>query len=126
MHRLTSLTAAALLFGLSAGTGCGTDTATTGDEPAADASKGEGKAAGKANDKSSKGGGALKIDKAEKGADDKESALNAHFQERIFRAQISDVLYFKNTLNITKNVEKLLNSPANIRSMEKLAKEKAK
>jgi Skp family chaperone for outer membrane proteins len=70
----------------------------------------------------------LKIDKAGAGPEKVgKGDLVAHFQERIFRAQISDVLYFnERTLNVTKNVERVLNSPANLRLMEKQAKERAK
>jgi Skp family chaperone for outer membrane proteins len=68
----------------------------------------------------------LKIDRAEKAADGKQSDLVAHFQERIFRAQISDVLYFGERLDITSNVEKLLNSSGNMKEMERLAAEKGK
>ncbi|RMG14916.1 MAG: OmpH family outer membrane protein [Planctomycetota bacterium] len=69
----------------------------------------------------------LKIDKAQRAGAGGESDLVQHFQERIFRAQISDVLYFnERALNITRNVETLLNSPANLRKMERQAKEKAK
>lgn len=39
--------------------------------------------------------------------------LVVHFQEEIFRAQISDVAYFHNALDITESVLKYLNSQAN-------------
>ena len=67
----------------------------------------------------------LKIDKAERGDGEKQSDLVAHFQERIFRAQISDVLYFNGEkLDITGQVERLLNSAANMKEMERLADER--
>jgi len=70
MHRLTSLAAAALLTGLLAGTGCGTDSATDGTPSADDgrAGKGDGKASAKGGGKGGVGGvggPALNIDKAE-------------------------------------------------------------
>ncbi len=62
----------------------------------------------------------LKIDKAEHAKGGGE--LVEHFQERIFRAQISDVLYFSGKLDITRNVLTVLNSKENL---EKRAAESA-
>lgn len=62
----------------------------------------------------------LKIDRAEHGKGGGE--LVEHFQERIFRAQISDVLYFSGKLDITRNVLTVLNSKDNL---EKRAAESA-
>lgn len=66
-------------------------------------------------------------------SDDDESAqiqqgeLGAQFQERIFRAQISDVLFHSDQVDITEAVKKELNSDGNIRDMEKReAEEKQK
>ncbi len=69
----------------------------------------------------------LKIDKAKRagagggaGGD-----LVEHFQERIFRAQISDVLYYnQNALDVTQSVLRYLNLPANLRYQERQAKKK--
>ena len=62
----------------------------------------------------------LKVDDGGRPA---KGALDHSFQEEIFRAQISDVLYRAGALDITKNVLKLLNSPQNLRKMERRAKE---
>ena len=64
----------------------------------------------------------LKIDKAEKSPTGASSDLVQHFQERIFRAQISDVLYFDKTIDITQPVLKYLNHAQNIRHLEQRAK----
>lgn len=67
----------------------------------------------------------LKIDKASNRGEKSKGELVAQFQEAIFRAQISDVLYFNDrALNITANVEKLLNSAGNLKRMEKESKAK--
>jgi Skp family chaperone for outer membrane proteins len=67
----------------------------------------------------------LKIDKASARGEKGKGELVAQFQEAIFRAQISDVLYFNDrALNITANVEKLLNSAGNLKRMEKESKAK--
>lgn len=50
--------------------------------------------------------------------------LVEHFQERIFRAQISDVLFFKDTLDVTKRVLDYLNSKGNLAKMERQAAER--
>jgi Skp family chaperone for outer membrane proteins len=55
----------------------------------------------------------LKIDRA--GRDTSKGELYAQFQEEIFRAQISDILYFSRALDITLNVEKELNKPKNLK-----------
>lgn len=49
----------------------------------------------------------LKIDRGFR--DTTKGELYAQFQEEIFRAQISDILYFSDALDITKNVERELN-----------------
>lgn len=51
-------------------------------------------------------------DRAELGGGER-GDLVVHFQEEIFRAQISDVAYFHNALNITEGVLKYLNSQTN-------------
>ncbi len=50
--------------------------------------------------------------------------LAQQFQERIFRAQISDVLFFANTIEITEHVKQALNDPGNLQRMEQLARER--
>lgn len=54
------------------------------------------------------------------------SDLVVHFQEEIFRAQISDVAYFDNALNVTASVETYLNNPKNIQYWDKQSKKKPK
>lgn len=61
----------------------------------------------------------LKSDASEQQA---QGELGAHFQERIFRAQISDLLFHSDAVDITEAVKQLLNSPENIRVMEELEK----
>lgn len=53
--------------------------------------------------------------------DEPVGALAEQFQERIFRAQISDVLFYQKGVDCTPGVLALLNSPANIEAMRKLA-----
>jgi len=62
----------------------------------------------------------LKIDKADRSNIRGEGELVEHFQERIFRAQISDVLFFNKSQDITQTVLGHLNSDANLRRMERL------
>lgn len=65
-------------------------------------------------------------------SDDDESAqiqqgeLGQQFQERIFRAQISDVLFHSNAVDITEAVKQQLNSDSNVRDMEKREEEERK
>lgn len=72
----------------------------------------------------------LKIDEATnqetpaEGEDAAEGSLAEQFQERIFRAQISDVLYHKDEIDITQGVLDLLNSPEWIQKMQKQAQDK--
>ncbi|MBL4846391.1 MAG: OmpH family outer membrane protein [Planctomycetes bacterium] len=67
----------------------------------------------------------LKTDNTERNLGDNErSDLVVHFQEEIFRAQISDVAYFHNSLNITKSVLIYLNTPANLKYWDDQAKKK--
>ncbi len=54
-----------------------------------------------------------------------QSELTQQFQERIFRAQISDVLFFAGSIDITESVKQQLNDAANIQRMQKLAEERA-
>lgn len=61
----------------------------------------------------------FKIDRSAK--DEAVGALAEQFQERIFRAQISDVLFSDKSVDCTEGVLALLNSPANIEAMRKLA-----
>lgn len=71
----------------------------------------------------------LKIDKSERGAavGQADSDLVAHFQERIFRAQISDVLYYnREQLDITGSVLVILNGDANIQRMAREAEKNKK
>ncbi|MGE0713675.1 MAG: OmpH family outer membrane protein [Planctomycetota bacterium] len=57
----------------------------------------------------------LKIDKAEReDATGERGDLVEHFQERIFRAQIGDVLYHEESVNITKSVLAYLNHKNNL------------
>jgi Skp family chaperone for outer membrane proteins len=62
-------------------------------------------------------------------SDDDESAqaqqgeLGAQFQERIFRAQISDVLFHSDAVDITEAVKRELNSDGNLAAMEKRERE---
>ena len=66
----------------------------------------------------------LKVDGTqEEGAETDEVSLAAQFQERLFRAQISDVLYFHDAINITDGVLELLNSEAWLEEMERRAAE---
>jgi Skp family chaperone for outer membrane proteins len=66
----------------------------------------------------------LKIDKAERQRS-ADGELVAQFQERIFRAQISDVLYFnENELDITNSVKQRLNSAQNQERMKRLSEER--
>lgn len=67
----------------------------------------------------------LKVDKS--GPDtNSDSELNKKFQEQIFRAQISDVLYYDGEVDITKEVNELLNSAANLRRLEQQSQEQGK
>lgn len=67
----------------------------------------------------------LKIDKsARAGAGGKGGDLVEHFQERIFRAQISDVLYFEEGLDITEPVLSYLNQKSNLAYWARKAKAK--
>jgi Skp family chaperone for outer membrane proteins len=61
----------------------------------------------------------LKSDASEQQA---QGELGAHFQERIFRAQISDLLFHSEAVDITEAVKQLLNDPATLRAMEELEK----
>lgn len=62
--------------------------------------------------------------KSDKGAMDPtdQSELTAQFQERIFRAQISDVLFHSDSIDITEAVKRQLNSDASIRGAEERAR----
>lgn len=53
-----------------------------------------------------------------------QSELAQQFQERIFRAQISDVLYFASAIDITESVKQQLNDPANLQRMQQLHTER--
>jgi Skp family chaperone for outer membrane proteins len=64
----------------------------------------------------------LKIDRAAM-QDAEEGSLAAQFQERIFRAQISDVLYFRENIDCTEGVKRILNSDAWRREMERRAQQ---
>ena len=66
----------------------------------------------------------LKSDKQEEQTDAPQGELTQQFQERIFRAQISDVLFFNNQIEITDSVKQLLNDPKNIARMDQLMKER--
>ncbi|MEZ6188813.1 MAG: OmpH family outer membrane protein [Planctomycetota bacterium] len=66
----------------------------------------------------------LKVDKS--GPDTSDSELSKKFQEQIFRAQISDVLYYDTTVDITEEVKTLLNSAENLRRLEKESQEQGK
>lgn len=67
----------------------------------------------------------LKIDEAAAQSEDAaEGSLAEQFQERIFRAQISDVLYHRDEIDITKGVLDMLNSPEWIDKMQKQAQDK--
>jgi Skp family chaperone for outer membrane proteins len=68
----------------------------------------------------------LKIDKAERSPMGQRGDLVEHFQERIFRAQISDVLYYGPNLNITKSVLRYLNHPNNVKYWGRKAAQKGK
>lgn len=59
----------------------------------------------------------LKSDASEQQA---QGELGAHFQERIFRAQISDLLFHSEAIDITEAVKQLLNDPKNLDEMKKL------
>jgi Skp family chaperone for outer membrane proteins len=62
--------------------------------------------------------------KSDKGAADPndQSELTAQFQERIFRAQISDVLFHSDGIEITDAVKRELNSDAGIKGAEDRAR----
>ena len=64
----------------------------------------------------------LKIDKAERNQSGERGDLVEHFQERIFRAQISDVLYHEPSANITPSVLDYLNHKVNLDYWAKQAK----
>lgn len=66
----------------------------------------------------------LKSDREEPTPEGQQSELVQQFQERIFRAQISDVLFFAPTVDITDNVKRLLNDDENMKRMEQLALER--
>lgn len=66
----------------------------------------------------------LKSDREEPTPEGEQSELVQQFQERIFRAQISDVLFFAPTVDITDNVKRLLNDDDNMKRMEQLAAER--
>jgi Skp family chaperone for outer membrane proteins len=69
----------------------------------------------------------LKTDNTDRSIKENErSDLVVHFQEEIFRAQISDVAYFHNALNITDSVMSYLNNPANLKYWDGQAKKKPK
>lgn len=53
-----------------------------------------------------------------------QSELAQQFQERIFRAQISDVLFFAGSIDITESVKQQLNDPANLQRMQQLQGER--
>jgi Skp family chaperone for outer membrane proteins len=66
----------------------------------------------------------LKSDREEQTPEGQQSELVQQFQERIFRAQISDVLFFAPTVDITDNVKRLLNDDDNMKRMEQLEVER--
>jgi Skp family chaperone for outer membrane proteins len=66
----------------------------------------------------------LKSDRDPEDDDGGQGELAAQFQERIFRAQISDVLYFADAIDITEHVKQRLNDPDNLNRMEGLARER--
>jgi len=68
----------------------------------------------------------LKTDNSDRASlgDGERSDLVVHFQEEIFRAQISDVAYFHGALDITQSVEKYLNHPANLKYWDDQNKKK--
>lgn len=53
-----------------------------------------------------------------------QSELTQQFQERIFRAQISDVLFFAGSIDITESVKQQLNDPGNLQRMAALQTER--
>lgn len=53
-----------------------------------------------------------------------QSELTQQFQERIFRAQISDVLFFAGTIDITESVKQQLNDQRNLERMAALQTER--
>jgi Skp family chaperone for outer membrane proteins len=59
----------------------------------------------------------LKTDNSDRASlgEGERSDLVVHFQEEIFRAQISDVAYYDGALDITTSVEKYLNHPSNLK-----------
>ncbi|MCO5169755.1 MAG: OmpH family outer membrane protein [Planctomycetes bacterium] len=65
----------------------------------------------------------LKSDR-EDGLEGLQSELTQQFQERIFRAQISDVLYFAQQIDVTDGVKSQLNSDGNIKRMEQLQQQR--
>lgn len=66
----------------------------------------------------------LKSDKQEEQPGAPQGELTQQFQERIFRAQISDVLFFNDSIEITESVKQLLNDAKNIARMDQLMKER--
>lgn len=67
----------------------------------------------------------LKSDRDEQQLGGAQSELTQQFQERIFRAQISDVLFFASSIDITEHVKQQLNDPSNLQRMAALAAERA-
>ncbi|MBX3469602.1 MAG: OmpH family outer membrane protein [Planctomycetes bacterium] len=65
----------------------------------------------------------LKSDR-EEGLEGLQSELTQQFQERIFRAQISDVLYFAQQVDVTDGVKAQLNSDSNVKRMEQLQRDR--
>lgn len=65
----------------------------------------------------------LKVDKSARDPNQDAGELAAQFQERIFRAQISDVLYHHDNVDVTNGVLALLNDPRNIAENEKLTRD---
>jgi Skp family chaperone for outer membrane proteins len=66
----------------------------------------------------------LKSDKDLEDTGGQQGELQQQFQERIFRAQISDVLYNAEGVDITPHVKQMLNAAENITNMERLARER--
>jgi len=64
--------------------------------------------------------------KVDRGQHEDQGELAQQFQERIFRAQISDVLYHRGEIDCSQNVLTLLNSADNLAEMERLAEERGK
>lgn len=68
----------------------------------------------------------LKTDNSDRASlgEGERSDLVVHFQEEIFRAQISDVAYFDQAMDITASVERYLNSKGNLDYWDKQSKKK--